>query len=71
MRFPAARLTKVGNKVIVMAFVYAGAEEIKAHRSRVIIADERNRREVMAPMMAEPLAPFGGMGSCLGEFGHG
>ena len=39
----AARLTKAGNKVIVMAFVYNTPEEVRTHRSRVIIADERNR----------------------------
>lgn len=38
----AARLTKVGNKVIVMAFVLATPDELKTHRSRVIIADEDN-----------------------------
>lgn len=39
----AARLTKAGNKVIVMAFVYNTPDEVKTHRSRVIIADEKNR----------------------------
>jgi len=39
----AARLTRVGNKVIVMAFVLATNDEAKTHRSRVIIADENNR----------------------------
>src|SRR5881398_1978764 len=29
----AARLTRVGNKVIVMAYVYATPEEVKTHRS--------------------------------------
>ena len=38
----AARLTKMGNKVIVMAWVLATAEEARTHRSRVIIADDRN-----------------------------
>ena len=39
----AARLTKVGNKVIVMAFVLATPEEAKTHSARVIIADPENR----------------------------
>lgn len=39
----AARLSKAGHRVIVMSFVYANEEEIKQHKSRVIICDERNR----------------------------
>jgi aspartate 1-decarboxylase len=39
----AARLTKVGNRVIVMSFTYATPAELAEHRSRVIIVDERNR----------------------------
>jgi aspartate 1-decarboxylase len=39
----AARLTRVGNKVIVMAFVLATPDEVTGHRSRVIIADDDNR----------------------------
>lgn len=39
----AARLTKLGNKVIIMAFVLATPEEAKNHRSRVIIADAENK----------------------------
>jgi aspartate 1-decarboxylase len=38
----AARLSKIGHKVIVMAFVWATPEEIKTHSSRVIILDEKN-----------------------------
>jgi aspartate 1-decarboxylase len=38
----AARLTKVGNKLIVMAFVQMTPDEAKSHRSRVIIADADN-----------------------------
>ena len=38
----AARLTKIGNKVIIMAFVQATPEEAKTHRSRVVIAGEKN-----------------------------
>ena len=39
----AARLSKIGHKVIVMSFVLATPEEVKAHSSRVIILDEKNR----------------------------
>lgn len=39
----AARLTKVGNRVIIMAFVMAGPDEIAHHKARVVIADKNNR----------------------------
>src|SRR6267378_1596761 len=39
----AARLSKIGHKVIVMSFVLATADEAAIHRSRVIILDEKNR----------------------------
>ena len=39
----AARLSKVGNRVIIMSFVLASPEEVSRHRSRVVIADGRNR----------------------------
>jgi aspartate 1-decarboxylase len=39
----AARLTKVGNKVIVIGWVYATGEEVGRHRSRVLIVDHNNR----------------------------
>lgn len=39
----AARLSKVGNRVIVMSFVYATPEEASMHRSKVIIVDQKNR----------------------------
>jgi aspartate 1-decarboxylase len=38
----AARLTKVGNKVIVMAFVHATPEEAQTHHAHVIIATDTN-----------------------------
>jgi aspartate 1-decarboxylase len=38
----AARLTRVGNKVIVMAFVQATPDEAKNHTARVIIASPEN-----------------------------
>ena len=39
----AARLSRVGNRVIVMSFVHATPQEAAAHRSRVAIVDARNR----------------------------
>ena len=39
----AARLSKVGNRVIIMSFVLATPAEVAEHRSRVVIADARNR----------------------------
>lgn len=38
----AARLTKVGNRVIVMSFVLATPQEIAGHRARVVVLDKRN-----------------------------
>lgn len=39
----AARLSAVGHRVIVMSFVLATPDEIKTHRSRVVICDAKNR----------------------------
>jgi aspartate 1-decarboxylase len=39
----AARLTMVGNKVIVMSFVHATPEELSKHTARVIVVDEKNK----------------------------
>ena len=39
----AARLTQVGNRVIIMSFVQATAQEVATHKSRVVIADRNNR----------------------------
>src|SRR6185503_8423426 len=39
----AARLTQVGNRVIVMSFVMATPQEAAAHHSRVVICDKKNR----------------------------
>ena len=51
----AARLTKVGNKVIIIGWVYAQTgEEVGRHRSRVIIADENNR---VAETIDHPTTP--------------
>jgi aspartate 1-decarboxylase len=38
----AARLTKLGNKLIVMAFVHATPDEAKTHHARVLIASDTN-----------------------------
>lgn len=50
----AARLTKVGNKVIVLAWNLCTPDEVKNHRSRVIIADENNR---VAETLDHPTTP--------------
>jgi len=39
----AARLSKVGHQVIVMAFVMATDEETRKHRSRVVIVNDKNK----------------------------
>ena len=39
----AARLSKVGNRVIIMSFVLTDSDEAAAHRSRVVIVDAKNK----------------------------
>jgi aspartate 1-decarboxylase len=39
----AARLTKVGHRVIIMSFVMATEQELATHKSRVVIVDKGNR----------------------------
>jgi len=39
----AARLSKVGNRVIIMSFVQASPQEAASHRSRVVIVDRANK----------------------------
>jgi len=39
----AARLSKVGNRVIIMSFVMATPPQAAEHRSRVVIVDRQNR----------------------------
>jgi aspartate 1-decarboxylase len=39
----AARLSKVGNRVIIMSFAYLTPQEAAEHRSRVVIVDAKNR----------------------------
>src|SRR4029079_7667597 len=39
----AARLSNVGNRIIVMTFVSAAPEEIEKHIARIIVCDRSNR----------------------------
>ncbi len=39
----AARLTRVGHRVIIMCFAFATPEEARTHQSTVVIADDKNR----------------------------
>lgn len=39
----AARLTAIGHKIIILAFVHATSAELEKHASRVVIVDDRNR----------------------------
>jgi aspartate 1-decarboxylase len=39
----AARLTQVGNRVIIMAFVQATPQEVASHKARVVILDRNNK----------------------------
>src|SRR5450432_2842807 len=39
----AARLSKVGNRVIIMSFVLATAAELEKHQARILIVDDSNR----------------------------
>ena len=39
----AARLSAVGHRVIVMAFVMATPAELEKHHARVVIVDDKNR----------------------------
>jgi aspartate 1-decarboxylase len=39
----AARLSNVGNRVIIMSFSLVTPEEAATHKSRVVIADKHNR----------------------------
>ena len=50
----AARLSKIGHKVIVMSFVWATPEEIKSHSSRVIILDDKNRLQETIDYKTQP-----------------
>lgn len=49
----AARLTQIGHKVIIMAFVLAQPDEVSAHVARVAIVDSHNRpTEILAQRTA-------------------
>lgn len=39
----AARLVQTGDKVIIMAFGYAKADEVHEHTARIALVDEQNR----------------------------
>ena len=39
----AARLSKVGNRVIIMSFVLADPDQAAGHHSRVVIVDAKNK----------------------------
>lgn len=39
----AARLSHVGNKVIIMSFVLATPQEMESHTSRIVLVNERNQ----------------------------
>ena len=54
----AARLTKVGNKVIVMAFVLATPDEAQTHHARVIIASPDNRAQESLDHPTMPTGPW-------------
>ncbi|MEM6313986.1 MAG: aspartate 1-decarboxylase [Planctomycetota bacterium] len=40
----AARLSGIGHKVIILAFVQATPDEAATHESRVVLVDEKNRK---------------------------
>jgi len=39
----AARLSAVGNRVIVMAFIEAAPEEVEKHIAKIVVCDKSNR----------------------------
>ena len=39
----AARLSAVGNRVIVMSFVSATAEEVEKHVAKIVVCDKSNK----------------------------
>ena len=39
----AARLSAVGNRIIVMAFQYASPNEVSAHTATIVVCDKSNR----------------------------
>ena len=51
----AARLTQVGNHVIIMSFVLATQSELEKHTSRVVLVNDRNQptQTIDQPTIAE------------------
>ena len=49
----AARLSNVGNRVIVMSFAMLTPQEAASHRARVVIADRKNRPAEVITQMAD------------------
>lgn len=53
----AAHLTAVGHRVIIMSYVLANAEEIAAHRARVVLVDAKNHvTDVLEQPTIKPIA---------------
>lgn len=42
MNGPAARLTSVGDRIIVMAFAQMTQEEAQAHKPKIVVVDKAN-----------------------------
>lgn len=40
---PAARLTQLGDKVLILCFAYFSEEEARKHKSKIIYLDEHNK----------------------------
>ena len=53
----AARLSRVGNRVIIMSFALLTPDEIPGHRSKVVIADPENRAAEIVVHAATPDRP--------------
>ena len=54
----AARLTQVGNRVIVMSFVLATPQEAAGHRARVVLVNDTNKavETIESPCTLDPPA---------------
>ena len=50
----AARLTQVGNRVIVMAYVRATTQEAGAHVARIVLVDKENRSTEVIKQPTQP-----------------
>ena len=54
---PAARLSHVGDLVIILTYATMEREELARHTPRVVMVDERNRihsRELASPQIGDP-----------------